>query len=222
MTVVGKENLRGTGLGIRFWTRGGLRRASKCGMPGWFMRRATLKRTALVAGLLAILPAAASAGPGREDTGTAPHPRLFFDSGDLPRLRARLRKGTVGGFCGEALTALLHGKRDDKSIAQLMSKRDPHAGCLIYDFQYPFMTDDERKQKQFVLACSSYRSNGELVSGKESIKGLKGGDLLTAVVGARKVGVEDAEKVLEYDCLQDWSLDREGQSAEDEEENLLF
>ncbi len=86
-------------------------------MSGWFMRRATLKVTALVAGLLAILPAAAAAERAprrREGTGTAPHPRLFFDSGDLPRLRASLGKGTVGGFCVEALSALLHGKRDDK------------------------------------------------------------------------------------------------------------
>ncbi len=85
-----------------------------------------------------------------------------------------------------------------------------------------FFPDDERKQRQFVLACSSYRSNGELVSGKESIKGLKGGDLLAAVVGARKVDLQDAEKVLEYDCLQDWSLDKEGQPSEGKDDDLPF
>ncbi len=83
-----------------------------------------------------------------------------------------------------------------------------------------FFPDDERKQRQFVLACSSYRSNGELVSGKESIKALKGGDLLTTVVGARKVGLQDAEKVLEYDCLQDWSLDKDSPSSEGGQEGF--
>ena len=58
------------------------------------------------------------------------------------------------------------------------------------------------------------------MSGKESIKALKGGDLLTTVVGARKVGLQDAEKVLEYDCLQDWSLDKDSPSSEGGQEGF--
>ena len=50
---------------------------------------------------------------------TCPRSYLFVD--DLPRLRARLGDGRVGGMAGAALTGLLQGRRDDASISKLFT-----------------------------------------------------------------------------------------------------
>jgi hypothetical protein len=106
--------------------------------------------------LLSVMLIGARPGTGAEPPvpeEKPPHPRLFFGPEDVPRLRAKLGTERVGGPAGAALTALLNGKRHDASIAMLFTPglKNPKTGrshayhaALIYDFQYPFMTEDER------------------------------------------------------------------------------
>jgi len=86
-----------------------------------------------------------------------PHPRLIFGPEDLPRLRARLGGGRVGCLAGAALTGLLQGRRDDASIKQLLTATDRqfYEAALIYDFQYAFMTDEERRKGRELLLADA-------------------------------------------------------------------
>lgn len=103
----------------------------------------------------------------------SPHPRLFFSAADLPRMAARLGSGKIGKVAGDAITYGIKGQRHDASIAALIDtsgdpsnraetdkpslKNDPYAAILIYDFQYPYMTDSERKAgKARILADAKY------------------------------------------------------------------
>jgi len=106
--------------------------------------------------------------------GRPPHPRLFFGPEDLPRLRARLGTERVGGMAGAALTGLLQGRRDDASISKVFSPdlKDPDSGrshayeaALIYDFQYPFMTEEERRKgRELLLADAEAMRNTSATS----------------------------------------------------------
>lgn len=81
------------------------------------------------------------------------HPKLFFGADDIPALREKLGGGKIGGPGGPALTALLQGKRDEASIEKLFSadKAGMFEAAFIYDFQYPFMTEDERAKGRELL-----------------------------------------------------------------------
>jgi len=99
-------------------------------------------------------PPVKETGPAAEPRRQAAHPRLLFGAESIPRLRARLGNGNVRGLAGAALTGLLKGERDEPSIKKLLNadNNTAYEALLIYDFQYPFMTDEEHtKAREWLL-----------------------------------------------------------------------
>jgi len=87
---------------------------------------------------------------------------------------------------------------------------DAHNRKVLTGIVQGFFPNDTDNQKLLVAVFSSHRDEaGQIVWGKNSIKGLKGEELRSVVELASGVDAEAAKELLKFDCYQDWAKDKQ-------------